>query len=268
MTEFSFDQLADRYDETFTDTAVGVMQRKVVWNSLEMLLGSKKNPLNILELNCGTGEDAIFLSKKGHKVTATDLSKKMLSKAKEKASRENADSIEFMQLDLKCLDNLKRTNQFDLIFSNFGGFNCLNIDEINHLSKAVRKYLSTTGMLIFVLMPDRCLIEKIYAIFKRDRSLFFRRDQSVQEIKMGIGKTLTWYHSPKSIATIFTKENYKAIYLRSVGFIPSYFSIHAEKSPGLFRIVRLINYLAMRTSLLVRYSDHFLVAFTPNESRR
>ena len=41
---------------------------------------------SILELNAGTGDDAIFLAKQGYYVHATDLSYGMLEKLKEKVS--------------------------------------------------------------------------------------------------------------------------------------------------------------------------------------
>ncbi|NNJ54292.1 MAG: class I SAM-dependent methyltransferase, partial [Ignavibacteriaceae bacterium] len=69
----AFDSVAENYDATFTQTKIGKAQREIVWGYLESVLIDKDN-LKILELNCGTGEDAVWFSKKGHTVLATDVS--------------------------------------------------------------------------------------------------------------------------------------------------------------------------------------------------
>ena len=70
----SFDPVADLYDEIFSNTRIGKAQRDIVWKYLR-----KKNLINknILELNCGTGVDAIHLAQ-NNRVTATDASEAML----------------------------------------------------------------------------------------------------------------------------------------------------------------------------------------------
>ena len=55
----AFDRVASSYDELFTHTAIGRAQRKQVW---EKLLAAFPPGSRILELNCGTGEDARFLA--------------------------------------------------------------------------------------------------------------------------------------------------------------------------------------------------------------
>jgi hypothetical protein len=68
-----FDATARGYDFEFTETQVGRMQRAVTHRYLQELIASAK-PQTALELNCGTGEDALWLANQGLLVTATDLS--------------------------------------------------------------------------------------------------------------------------------------------------------------------------------------------------
>ncbi len=260
MGETSFDQLAVEYDKTFTHTVLGVLQRKVVWNHLEKLLAKKSHSINVLELNCGTGEDAIFLSKKGHHVIATDLSKEMLRIAERKANAANVSTIEFRQLDLRSVDRYGVSRKFDLVFSNFGGFNCLNESEMKQAGKALENLIAADGILMLVIMPDRCLIEKIYALFKRDWLLFSRRSQSPQAIKMGSEKIWTWYYSPANLIRIL--DQYEVNYKAPVGFIPPYFNPNVTKWPIAFHALKMFNFLALKSSLLTRYSDHFLISFS------
>ena len=260
MGEISFDQLAAEYDKTFTNTALGLLQRKVVWNHLEKLLAKKNHPINVLELNCGTGEDAIFLSKKGHHVIATDLSKEMLRIAEGKVDTANVSNIEFKQLDLRSVEHYKASRKFDLVFSNFGGFNCLNESEMKQTGRALAKLISDDGILMLVIMPDQCLIEKIYALFKRDWLLYSRRSQSPQAIKLGLEKIWTWYYSPANLKRILVQ--YEVNYKAPVGFIPSYFNPKVNKWPIAFHALKMLNSLALKSSLLTRYADHFLISFS------
>ena len=68
----SFDTAAAMYDDTFTYSVIGKLQRQYVHLHLTNILNETK-PKKILEINCGTGEDAIWLAKQNYKVTATDI---------------------------------------------------------------------------------------------------------------------------------------------------------------------------------------------------
>ena len=68
MSSF-FDIAAINYDDTFTHTKIGWEQRKKVYQNLDFIFNSEKQ-LDILELNCGTGADAIVFAEKGHNIIA------------------------------------------------------------------------------------------------------------------------------------------------------------------------------------------------------
>ncbi len=122
--EASFDKAAINYDETFTNSDIGKLQRDLVYEQLSKQL---KSIHNILEINCGTGEDAIWLSKQNFKVTATDISTKMIEEAKNKATLGN---LNFEIADINLIATSFPNDNFDLIFSNFGGLNCLSKTEL------------------------------------------------------------------------------------------------------------------------------------------
>ena len=58
VTASGFDASATTYDTSFTNTEIGRLQRRRVYKYLNRYLNTSE-PLNILELNCGTGEDAL-----------------------------------------------------------------------------------------------------------------------------------------------------------------------------------------------------------------
>ena len=113
----SFDKAASNYDDTFTKTDIGKMQRALVYAELSKHLISVQN---ILEINCGTGEDAIWFAKQNFTVTATDISPKMIEVAKSKAN------LNFSVADINSMATTFEGEKFDLLFSNFGGLNCLS----------------------------------------------------------------------------------------------------------------------------------------------
>jgi SAM-dependent methyltransferase len=75
-----FDSEALIYDQNFTYSKIGKAQREIVWTHLSNLIKYAKIK-SVLEVNCGTGEDALFLNKKEISVLPTDVSEKMVELA-------------------------------------------------------------------------------------------------------------------------------------------------------------------------------------------
>src|SRR4051812_46223176 len=88
-SEAAFDSYALSYDADFTHSSVGGFQRKRVWRYLSKNISAEKQS-EVLELNCGTGEDALWFSKNGFTITATDISEEMAAVAREKLRQTNA----------------------------------------------------------------------------------------------------------------------------------------------------------------------------------
>ena len=65
----SFDELASAYDSTFTTSALGQRLRALAWERLDVVLAGCGR---VLEIGCGTGEDAVRLARRGVDVLATD----------------------------------------------------------------------------------------------------------------------------------------------------------------------------------------------------
>ena len=81
---------------------------------------------SILELNAGTGVDAIFLADEGYKVYATDISDLMINEIQAKVKKQKAKiSIKAVALSFEEISNIEEDN-FDAVVSNFGGLNCIN----------------------------------------------------------------------------------------------------------------------------------------------
>ncbi len=251
----SFDIAATTYDATFTNSTIGRLQRDRVWTYLEAHL-LKDKPLKILELNCGTGEDALFLSIKGHEVIATDIAFEMVSCSKEKLATADVKNVEVLQLDVKRLKDKKFPHQFDLIFSNFGGLNCLSKDDLVKLNNAVKKHLKPKGRFISVIMPSFCIMESLYFLAKLEwKSIFRRNTKDALNVNVEGEAIKTWYYSPRQYKNVFS-SNFSTINIQPIGFLPSYFEQLAKKNPSLLNLDQLLGRLNFSS-----ISDHFLIDF-------
>ena len=59
QTVLVFDSLAEKDDDFFTRSMIGRAQREAVW---DVMINTFDSGSHILELNCGTGKDALFLA--------------------------------------------------------------------------------------------------------------------------------------------------------------------------------------------------------------
>ena len=254
--ENNFDVHAKNYDQDFTYSLIGKAQRNRVFhflNKLEIL----NNTLQILEINCGTGYDANYFSENGHSVIATDISSEMIKVAKQNYKDSN---IEFKQLDINSISRDTFTDKFDLIFSNFGGLNCLSPYELNGFFTISESLLKPNGKMAFAIMPKYCVWERFYFLLKGDLTKAKRRNTK-QSIPVNVEGAMisTWYYNPKEIIS-FVSEKFKKVSLNPIGIAipPSYLEPFINKNKTFFKLL-LWKEKWMSQSFWAKYSDHFLI---------
>ena len=94
----AFDDLAASYDDTFTESVIGRLLRAAVWRRLDAQFRAGDR---VLELNCGTGADAIHLAHTGVRVLATDVSEAMLDVTRRKVAQAGmAELVQVAKLDI------------------------------------------------------------------------------------------------------------------------------------------------------------------------
>jgi ubiquinone/menaquinone biosynthesis C-methylase UbiE len=126
----------------------------------------------ILELNAGTGIDAVALAKRGYRVHATDISPGMLAKAREKIARLRLEErVSVQECSFTDLDQIEG-GPYDAVFSDLGGLNCL--PDLTQVIEQLPQVLRPYGTVTWVLMPSICLWE-LAEIFRGDFRLAFRR---------------------------------------------------------------------------------------------
>ena len=166
-----FDELASDYDSRFTHSACGVTLRAMVWESLSKAFASRPR---ILELGCGTGEDAIHLARAGHRVVAMDASEEMIRIARLKATAAGfADRIDFHAMPMEALHTLPLEERFDGVFSNFGAINC--VSDVSRLAHDLARRMAPGSPLIFVVMGRYVPWEWGWFLSRGDGHRAFRR---------------------------------------------------------------------------------------------
>ena len=258
-----FDTLAETYDADFSSSAIGLMQRKRVWKWLVPLLNESGRSLNILEINCGTGEDAIRLASMGHRVIATDASAAMIAKANEKISGSAIPptGVQFMTSTFDQLNHLFAGQKFDLIFSNFGGLNCVDKAALIRLREYLSALLTANGNLFFVVMGRCCLWEIAHYSFRVEFKSAFRRFKRSVDFKVKGRSMPVYYYSPHSLKKIFS-PSYRLLNKRPIGLFipPSYLESRFASKPGeLLKLYR--KEVRFSAPFFSAFADHYCVIF-------
>lgn len=262
----SFDGAALDYDDDFTFSRIGQQQREQVWTYLETLLETSGR-LKILELNCGTGYDAAFLARGGHDVVATDVSEQMLIKTKKRIQSEHlSDKVSVYRYDLTrpigeigdTEDPTWEKESYDLIFSNFGGLNCLSQEELGNMADDLIELLKKEGSVVMVVMPRYCLMDLLYnglrlKVNKVYKRLFSRSIQvDVDEVEV-----TTFYHSLSRYSKSFI--GCSLIDTRVISFLPSYLERWIHRIPLLLSLDRMMVSILKKQRAFAPLCDHALI---------
>lgn len=253
-----FDNAAANYDSSFTNSIIGKTQRGFVYQHVSEFL-KNNNVKNILEINCGTGEDALWLAKQNFQVVATDISEEMILIAK---SKEKLDNLTFEQLNINEISTLFGDEKFDLIFSNFGGLNCLSKEELKLFFENVPNLVSEKGHLALVIMPKNTLWESFYFLAKAKFSLAFRRKKQSVIANVDGEKVNTFYYNPKDIVNL-SENDFEIISIKPIGFFipPSYLESFFKNKLKLLSILKNLDKAIKNCSFLSKYADHYLIVF-------
>jgi len=235
-TIVAFDKQSEIFDKLYaTDTIINY-KRKRVREHIEKYL---KPESRLLELNAGTGEDAIYFATHGHRVHATDSSRGMLEKLCEKVRIHNLDaSITTEICSYTELENLQEKKSFDYIFSNFAGLNCTN--QLDKVLDALYYLLKPAGFVTLVVLPGFCLWEFLL-LFKGKFKTAFRRFSGKKGTKAHIeGEYFRcWYYNPSFIRK-HLKATFKLESLEGLCSLvpPAYFKDFAEKYPKTYTFLK------------------------------
>ena len=148
----AFNTLAARYDELWTHTTVGRLQRDAVWRRLDGLFECGQS---LLDLGCGTGEDALHFARLGMRVRAIDSSPEMVLLARQRG-------VDAATLPIEDVHSI--TESFDHAISNFGALNC--VADLGALSGHLARLVCPGGYLAVCIMGRFCLWETAWYLLR------------------------------------------------------------------------------------------------------
>ena len=196
----AFDRHAETYDERFSNHELGETIRSDVWKITDTVFASTRS---LLDLGCGTGEDAIHYAARGLQVTAVDVSDQMLTRLKLKALAAGLTTeIHYMRSEMNqyCPEH----RQFDGIISNFGAINCL--PDLKWLTNLCRLALNPGAPVVLTGMGAFYPFESAALFFSGRFGRAFRRMQSPCIVSVEGLSIPVYYHTLRSMRRALGKQ--------------------------------------------------------------
>jgi len=252
-----FDTVAERYDESFTESLIGRAQRRQVWEELDRVFAPGQR---ILEINCGTGVDAVHLAARDVEVWACDSSSRMLEVARRRVdSAWLAADVHLHRVATEQLQSLQPSGSFDGAFSNFGGLNC--VEDLNAVARHLASMLKPAAPVVLCLMGRYVAWEIIWFTLhgRPGKAVRRLRDQPLH-VSVGNGSVLCWYRSVQDLRRAF-RPYFRLRHWRGVGVSvpPTYLERQAGRYPGIMRVLERVDPYLGCTPLVRTLADHLLL---------
>jgi SAM-dependent methyltransferase len=198
LTQAYWNAAAETYKQAFTGTLVGSMWRQAVWRELDTTFHAGSY---VLELNCGTGIDAIHLAQRGVSVLACDISSRMIELARQNAVEKGLGKhLEFRVLATEHLGTLQAGTIFDGAFSNFSGLNC--VQDLAAVRRNLACRLKPGSRVLLCMLGRFGAWQKLWHLAHRDWNRVFRSPPSTD-----VERAITvQYPSREQIVALFSPD--------------------------------------------------------------
>lgn len=267
----AFDGRAAEYDDSFSNRQLGRWLRQAVHRHLAVYSAGQR----VLELGCGTGEDAIWLARRGVQSLATDGSPAMLAVADGKIRGAGvAHAVRLARVDLNGVENGTEHTlpaalavddggslaPFDGCFSNFGALNCVR--DRAALARVLGACVRPGGRVIVVLMGPFCPWETAALVWRGRFGDAGRRLHAGAPVRLGDRQVRLWYPSPRCLQREF-EPWFRPVAQRGIGVLLP----HSQLADLVDRWPRLFERLwRWETAVSHRFPapwlcDHYLLEF-------
>jgi SAM-dependent methyltransferase len=261
-----FDAAAASYDTDFSNTQIGLWMREAVWQRIAGLFQAGDR---VLDLGCGTGEDARWLARRGVAVTALDSSAAMLAVARQKLAAESAGAlVDFLQADLRDLGWQPLYNRraddrqyYDGALANFGALNCMA--DQRQLARWLAGQIKPGGKIALVLIGPVCAWEIGWHALRGDLRRAFRRMTAGQLANTADGSAVpVWFPSIGQLCADYAPY-FRPIGRYAIGGVlpPPYLESLVKRHPVLFQTLALLDRKFAGSWPWPWISDHYLMIF-------
>jgi SAM-dependent methyltransferase len=254
----AFDRLAEEYDAAFTDSNIGRAQRSAVWTCAKEIF---KPGSRILELNCGTGEDAVHFAGEGFRITACDVSPGMIARAREKSRQmPGRERLEFHVRSTETIADLLLSKPFEGVFSNFSGLNC--VKSLKDLATTLEPMVRPGAPLLLCFSTRYCLWEIAWYLLRADLPRSFRRCSGFHEARLRGVTIPVYYPTCRKIRECFA-GGFRLVDIYGIGITvpPSYTERWIAKHPEFLKRLVSVDNRLRRIPVLRVLGDHMLLHF-------
>lgn len=258
----AFSKQAAIFDELERENPIVLELRRRIRRNILSLIRPEET---LLELNAGTGLDAVEFARRGIRVTATDIADGMIQQMRRKAEQYAlGEYLRVRQCSFASLEELwdKEPDSavaFDHIFSNFGGLNCA--EDLAAVIQTLKPLLKPRGTVTLVIMPPVCPWE-VFSILKGNRRAFRRLKRGGTMAHIEGEYFRVRYYSPGYVERAFGAE-FERIHLQGLASIAP--PPHAESIAKQFpRAYAMLARLDERLSCLPVFrscADHYCISF-------
>jgi len=241
----AFDQIAPQYDQIWTRSAVGRLQREAVWRHIGVLFERGET---VLDLGCGTGEDALGLMGAGLRVRAIDASSEMVRIARDRG----------VDAEVLSIENCGLLNDtFHAVLSNFGALNC--VEDLESLGEPLARLIRPGGYMAICIIGRFCAWETAWALLRGQPAKAFRRWPKSVISSLGIR---VFYPSRRRLEAAF-RPKFTLVKWCGIGlFVPP--SYVTGLSAGLLGKLDAFDRRVAHWPLLRGLCDHRLFVFVRN----
>ena len=255
----AFDRQSTVFDQLFSGNQIIRYKRDRVRQHINSIL---KSSSLILELNAGTGDDAIYFASRGHKVHATDISTGMQKIRRQKIQDSGlANDITDECCSFTQLEDLSQRGPYDHIFSNFGGLNCTN--DLTKVLDSFADLLRPGGGITLVLMPKFSIWEFGLLLKGKWRTALRRFSGRKGTPAMIEGESFRcWYYNPSLVSELLSKK-FELVKLEALCFFvpPSYMEYFPERYNRIYSLLKRLEGAWGSQWPWNQMGDYFIISF-------
>lgn len=254
----AFERVAATYDADSTNAPLSRWLRAELWERLAALFPPDSY---LLELGCGTGEDALWLAQRGARVLATDVSPQMLAITAQKAAQHGvAHLIETQPLDFARAETWTLPDSaFDGVYSNYGALNCT--DQWAALGAVLARTVRQGGYVAFSVIGRFSAWETLWHAAHADFRTAARRWRGRGTAQIGGVAFPIYYPTARQFRRAFgVAWQLHRLHGWSVFLPPSDVYRAIERRPRLMRLLCALERRFARLPICAYLADHFWIA--------
>jgi ubiquinone/menaquinone biosynthesis C-methylase UbiE len=251
----AFSAQAPLFDGIQSSSPMLEWMRSIVHRHMDALLRPGDT---IVDINAGTGIDALHFARLGHTVHAMDLAAGMVEQIRMKIAQHHLEGSVTTEQRSFTEAGALAPRKFDHIFSNFGGLNC--VPDLRPVAQQLSMIVKPGGLITMVIMPKICPWEILH-LLKGNTDIGLRRlhRNGVTAHIEGHYFT-TYYFSVAETVQAFGKD-FSVVSIRGVASCspPPTMEKFPKKLPRLYAFLQMLDERLDLIPPFNRWADQFIL---------